>query len=216
MHIDIHALPIPHECDLQCPRCGYPLRGLPSHVCPECGLRLELDKLVRPWTRLRVPRLSGDELPFPDFGLVCRRCQAPLAGAASRACPACGEPFDPHALRPAKPWVSLQPSDYAGLAPPILEMLLLDEQIPHMVHEGKTAVDHYTGSNPVGTRSTGVRILIAGDFYFEVLELLARTRRDMRQARAAPDDLGWTCTACGEESPAHFEICWKCEAPRLT
>lgn len=29
---------------------------------------------------------------------------------------------------------------------------------------------------------------------------------------SAPPD--WRCSACGEESPAHFEVCWSCESAR--
>ena len=35
------------------------------------------------------------ELPAPDWGLRCRNCRAPLAGAAEHACPRCRAPYDP-------------------------------------------------------------------------------------------------------------------------
>lgn len=207
MFVDPMTLPIPEACDLVCPRCRYPLRGLPSHVCPECGLTLDIPALTRSWTRWRLPRITGHESPLPDIGLVCARCQTPLAGSAGGRCGACGEPFDIESHRPNKAWAPLDPSSRFGLAAPVVEMLLASEQIPYVAGENKTALEHYMGT-PAGTG----RLLIARDFYFEALALLAATRREMDTQRGAP----WRCAKCGEESPGDFEVCWSCGAERAT
>ncbi|RMF77629.1 MAG: hypothetical protein D6744_11140, partial [Planctomycetota bacterium] len=67
MELDVWQLPIP-DWGLTCPRCRYPLRGLPSHRCPECGTDLDMEKLVEPWSRIREPRFDGTQLPIPNFG----------------------------------------------------------------------------------------------------------------------------------------------------
>lgn len=213
MRVDPSTLPVPQEFDLRCPRCDYPLRGLTEHVCPECGGRFDPSALVRPWSRLRRPRFTGGELPLPDFGLSCGGCGEALAGATRRACPACGEPFDLEAMRPKEAFVPLDPRHLGRLPAAIVEMLLAEEQIPHIAHEGKTAVDHYAGTQAAGPRALGVRLMIASEFFFEVLELLARTRSEIAAQRGRADS-GWTCGACGEESPGNFETCWNCGGER--
>jgi hypothetical protein len=106
MDVDLTQLPIP-DWGLTCPECFYPLKGLPSHRCPECGTTLDMPSLVHTWTRLRAPRFTGEELPLPDFGLHCKRCDAPLVGATEHRCGACDTPFDIYAGYPTQPWFVL-------------------------------------------------------------------------------------------------------------
>ena len=68
MDIDLNTLPIP-DWGLICPKCRYPLVGLPAHRCPECGTEFDMADVVQTWHRLRDPRFTGHELPLPDFGL---------------------------------------------------------------------------------------------------------------------------------------------------
>src|SRR5688572_24548088 len=40
--------------DFDCPRCRYPLRGLPGNICPECGFEITRSRLrfgVAHWRR---------------------------------------------------------------------------------------------------------------------------------------------------------------------
>jgi len=46
-----------------CPKCGYELQGLPSAVCPECGLKVTAAKLAR------VVKIQRSYYPFIVFGL---------------------------------------------------------------------------------------------------------------------------------------------------
>jgi hypothetical protein len=47
MGFDYHVLPIP-DFGLRCRTCGYPLAGLPRHLCPECGKTILLEEFIPP------------------------------------------------------------------------------------------------------------------------------------------------------------------------
>lgn len=42
---DPNTLPIP-DLGLRCSACGYNLAGLPRHICPECGRKIQLDEHI--------------------------------------------------------------------------------------------------------------------------------------------------------------------------
>lgn len=204
MDIALDQLPIP-DWGLGCPNCRYPLRGLPLHRCPECGTELDMSTIVQSWTRLRPPRYTGEELPLPDFGLSCAACGEPLAGATSRACPQCAEPFDLQVLRPRRDWFVLDQVMCGPVPVPGVQAVLAAELVPHFPVEERTVGEIYCGHSML---YNGLRV--AGEFYFEVLWLLTRARREMEQVRAAGGTRNWTCPHCGEENPGNFELCWNC------
>lgn len=205
MQIDIHQLPIP-DWGLICPKCSYPLRGLPQHRCPECGQTLDMNALVQTWTRLREPRFTGDELPLPDFGMHCGACDAPLAGAAEHACPVCHEPFDPQKLRPAQTFFLVDDRFCAGVPLSSVQAEMLMERLPHKVSRETNVQELYMGS-----RVSGSSVLVPSEFYFETLWMLQRLSRELQAARR---DAGaeWTCASCGEAVPGNFTMCWNCGA----
>ncbi|MBK8266827.1 MAG: hypothetical protein IPK83_00330 [Planctomycetes bacterium] len=45
MEFDPNVLPVP-DLGLCCMQCGYALRGLPSHRCPECGREFTLNEYI--------------------------------------------------------------------------------------------------------------------------------------------------------------------------
>lgn len=202
MPVDLNQLPIPNW-GLRCPRCQYLLRGLPSHRCPECGLGLNMAEIVSPWTRLRDPRFTGGELPFPDFGLTCETCNHPLAGAPRNACLECGAPFDPSAMRPSSTWFPVEHRLLECLQLPMVETILRDEQLPHVVHQTHNALGY-----------SGWRLLVPSEFFFELLWVLARARRELGPEQTAKTDDDWVCPNCHECNPAGFDICWSCEPAR--
>ena len=204
--VDLERLPIP-DWGLHCPGCGYPLRGLPEHRCPECGTRFRVADLVRTWTRLREPRRTGRESPFPDYGLSCAACRSPLAGAREGRCLRCGEPFDPDRLRPRSAWFVIDEALADPLPLATVEVLLAGDRIPFVRLDERQAVELYLGSRAIGSR-----LRVPSEFFFDVLELLTRTRTAMRQARRPQPP--WRCPACGEEVPGHFEQCWNCQHVR--
>ena len=207
MEIDLAQLPVP-DWGLVCPRCGYPLRGLPSHRCPECGRNYHVPSLIRPWTRLRDPRFTGHELPLPDFGLRCARCRAPLAGSTEPACGQCGTPFDLQALQPNQHWFTLDRHLCGELPIMGVQSLLASEDVPHIPVHDMTISEIYGGQSVLASR-----LRAPSEFFFEILWLLQRARAEMAAAQAAAERL-WRCAACGEENPGNFELCWNCQQPR--
>ncbi len=207
VEIALNQLPVP-DWDLVCPQCSYPLRGLPEHRCPECGAALDIATIVKPWNRLRPPRFTGAERPLPDYGLHCGTCARPLAGAPGNDCPACHAPFDLEALRPLQEWFVLDGTMCQPLPVPGVQGLLLAEYVPHYPVGERSATELYTGHG-----SLYDRLRVAREFYFEVLWLIERTRRELEEARSNPRP-AWHCGACGERNPGNFELCWNCEAAR--
>lgn len=207
MEIALNALPIP-DWGLICPQCRYPLCGLPSHRCPECGSNFDVAALIRPWTRLRPPRFTGHELPFPDFGLNCGACGAALAGTRRFCCPSCGEAFEPEACRPREEWFVLDKATCEPLPVLGVEALLADETVPFIPVGECGPWEVFMGANPAQDR-----LRVPSEFYFELLWLLQSARQKVARVRAAPGK-SWKCGSCGAKNPRHFEICWKCQGER--
>lgn len=205
--IDIEQLPVP-DWDLACPHCRYPLRGLPTHRCPECGQELDVGALVRPWTRLREPHFTGSERPLPDFGLSCRRCRRSLQGAAADACPACGEPFNVYARLPRRAWFMVEPWMHPGVAQPLVEMTLEREHIPFVTLDARGFVEVF-----VGARALAGRVLVASEFFFDLLHAMRQAAVELSR-NAISSSHEWRCGGCGETVPGHFEVCWNCQSGR--
>jgi hypothetical protein len=206
MEVDLNQLPVP-AWGLRCARCQYLLDGLPSHRCPECGAGFDVSTLAGTWTQVRPPRFTGHELPIPDFGLTCLSCDAPLAGWSTHDCPSCGTRFDPDTERPAGGWFHADEGFCRPLLPPVVEMLVAEQQIPHLLTEERGVAALYMG------RMSPPRLMISTAFFFEMLHLI-REQAQQVAAAAADADREWHCSACGEASPWNFELCWKCEARR--
>jgi len=208
MEIDLQQLPIP-DWGMTCPHCQYPLRGLPEHRCPECGLALVMEDLVKPWTRLRAPHFTGAERPLPDFGLRCQHCGAPLAGAEGAVCAVCGAQFDLAALRPRGDWFVLDSGLARELPIPGLQALLANELVPHFQVNEQGLQEIYGGQS-----MTVTRLRVPTEFYFDVLWLIARARRSVQAIRSGHVGPPWACSVCGEENPGNFDMCWSCQQER--
>ena len=207
MEIDLNQLPIP-DWGLRCPTCRYDLQGLPSHRCPECGGALDIPALVRSWHRLRAPTFTGRELPVPDFGLTCDRCEAALAGARLQSCPACGEPFDLQTRRPARKWFNGLETTNDVVAVHVLLSELARAYIPYVAHETRSAFTLYHGSP-----TPDHRVQVASEFYFDFLYLVQQERHRWLKSQALTHT-AWYCTQCHEENPGNFGVCWNCQAAR--
>lgn len=204
---ELEQIAVP-DWGLECPRCRYPLRGLTSRVCPECGTPFQVAELIRTWTRTHPPRFTAEMRPLPDYGLLCASCAAPLAGAAESQCLSCGAAFDVAALLPRKNWfiadeALARPLDLLNLA-----VLLETEAIPYYPQSGKTFTDLV-----MGRVAFGANLVIPSEFYLDVRYFIRRAAIEIEQRRATPET-AWTCGECGEESPAHFEVCWNCGRER--
>jgi hypothetical protein len=207
MEIDLDRLPIP-DWGLRCPTCRYPLQGLPSHRCPECGTAFDISQVVKSWHRLREPRFNGHELPLPDFGLRCRACDQPLAGAPARQCPHCGVAFDPEDYLPHRTWFLVDQPMCGELPLAGLESLLAAEHVPFTRARGKLVAEIYGV-----TQIIGARLLVPREFFFELKWLIRRATEDLERVRSEPGE-EWICPSCGESVPHHFDVCWNCETPR--
>jgi predicted amidophosphoribosyltransferase len=207
MEIDLDHLPIP-DWGVLCPKCRYPLVGLPSHRCPECGTKLDMGEIVKTWHRLRDPRFTGHELPQPDFGLLCDACHQPLAGTTTFQCPSCGVAFDPEAIRPRRKWFLVDQIMCSDVALASLEALLGTEHVPYMHASGKLLAEIFGFRRIVGSP-----LLAPREFYFEVLWLIRQAAQELQHVRQQPGER-WTCANCGEKVPNHFDVCWNCETAR--
>ncbi|UCE59837.1 MAG: hypothetical protein JSU63_20635 [Phycisphaerales bacterium] len=207
VEIDLSQLPIP-DWNLRCPRCEYLLNGLPSHRCPECGTEFNISSVISTASRLRDPRLTGRETPFPDLGLACGQCGHPLTGALQHACPRCSEPFDAQALKPRGDWFTVEPWMLQGVPVELIGLILSEEYVPHMVQEHSTALaTHYPS------------VSIASEFFFDFLHLMcARASASSEDHTKTPtaSELKdfWQCPGCMEENPDGLDMCWSCQTPR--
>ena len=199
MEIDLNQLPIP-DWGLVCPSCGYALRGLPSHRCPECGLQFDLPTILPTYARVREPRFTGRELPVPDFGLDCPECGAKLAGARSRVCPVCGELFDPAEFVPIREWFPVRFENPDEGEPQALAAILDEHYIPYLLDDRNSAFRSWSS------------LRVSREFFFDYLWLVQRAvRLRLPAAETIPD---WQCPGCSEENPATFEVCWSCGGMR--
>ena len=59
-----------------------------------------------------------------------------------------------------------------------------------------------------------VEILADEDKHAEAIEIISRYQEILRQP--AQDGISWECEGCHSVNPEKFEICWSCQANRLT
>lgn len=198
---EYRQLPIPEWLGLACPKCEYPLRGLPEHRCPECGWPFDIDDLITAATPLHPPRITPAARPVPDLGLTCEECGYPLRGLPDDRCPECGEPFDLADRIPPGEWVDVPAGGTEAEAQLVFDALRA-EGIP-CVYESLSD----TLTTLYGLRR-GTALRVPHEYYLDVLRVV--------HGQGADGSPGWICGACGEEVPGNFEVCWKCQSPRKT
>ena len=59
-----------------------------------------------------------------------------------------------------------------------------------------------------------VEILVDEEKYIEALEIISNYEEMLRQP--AQDGESWECKKCNKVNPETFEICWSCQANRIT
>jgi hypothetical protein len=82
------------------------------------------------------------------------------------------------------------------------------EHVPHIHARGKLLAEIYGVKEIIGSP-----LLVPREFFFDVLWLIRQATQDIQRVREQPD-ADWTCPSCGENVPAHFDVCWKCETAR--
>jgi len=93
-------------------------------------------------------------------------------------------------------------------SPEIIE-LLTRMKVPYMEVMRPGDVVYGIGS-PMGKWA---RIAVPRASFFEVIDLLRRMALNEPMPEPPAERLPeqhWTCTACGEENPGNFEVCWNC------
>ena len=163
-----------------------------------------MGELVETWTHLREPAFDGGELPLPDFGLTCSRCDVPLAGTAEHHCPSCRTPFNPQASVPQGEWYKIPPAMLADLPAQVVELTLAEDLIPYVRRERRD-LSHIYGVNP----HAEAQFEIPRAFYFDLLAALRR----QQLATADPSGPDWICPNCREPNPPTFQLCWNCHQP---
>jgi hypothetical protein len=205
MDLDAYReLPIPPWLELSCPKCAYPLRGLPEHRCPECGLTFYIDDLITPLTPLRPPEITARTRPVPDLGLICGKCEYPLKGLPGDRCPECGEAFSLTDFVPPEPW-----GEVAGAATATEAVLMFSRLrsagIPCLLEDAKGVQGAHAADVMVGGPAHK-RLRVRRDYYLDALAALSSPIDEPGES--------WTCPGCSEEVPGNFDICWKCQRAR--
>lgn len=207
LETDFDRLPVP-DFGLGCPNCNYPLAGLPSHRCPECGTAFDVRELIEPWTRLREPSFSGQERPIPAWGLRCGACGAALEGATDHHCPECCADCSAQLAAPRKAWFEPDATLSKRLTVPGVMQLLAEHQIPYIPVQNTTFLEIHLGGGPIGGR-----LNVASEFYYDFLYAVDGALLEITRAADVVDAV-WGCATCGESVPGNFEVCWNCDEPR--
>ncbi|MBN1492209.1 MAG: hypothetical protein JXA69_20015 [Phycisphaerae bacterium] len=196
---DPSRLPIPDWLNLGCPKCGYPLRGLPEHRCPECGLAFDLNTLLTPLVPFHPPDITPTTRPVPELGLACPACDDFLDGATGNQCPHCGARFDVQDFIPKGAWICVTGTE-SEFHRSFLCTRLANAGIPFL--EVRQSLQAMLG---LGLASFGgSEVLVPREYYLDALLVMSE-----------PTDRGlspWTCAACGEVVPGNFDVCWSCGA----
>lgn len=211
--------PIP-DLGLECPNCGYSLTGLPDSRCPECGMAFSLRILLGEEERAdgivaaadwadppdchipkRAPAFTGNERPFPNFGLMCIQCERPLAGATDDRCPSCGQRFELTDFTGKRDWVLLTNHVPRSLAPSI-RGVLYDNEVPYLLDNARLRVMY-------GDLFARGGIRVPREYFFDALYAIEQTRQPPPEYASKP----WECPSCGEKVPSGFEVCWNCGRP---
>ena len=59
-----------------------------------------------------------------------------------------------------------------------------------------------------------VSILVKEEKFAEALQIISKYEEILKQP--AQDGKSWQCEECNKENPETFEICWSCQANRMT
>ena len=150
-----------------------------------------------------------ETLPVPDLGVCCPGCGYNLAGLPEHRCPECGRQFTMEEFIPEGQYpVVIFNREEVRSSPQVIE-LLTRMKVPYMEVMRPGDVVYGVGS-PIGKWA---RIAVPRACFFEVIDLLRRMAMSEPMPEPSAErqsEQGWTCTACGEENPGNFEICWNC------
>lgn len=153
-----------------------------------------------------------EALPVPDLGLKCLYCSYNLAGLPEHRCPECGRTFSMEDHIPAGDFPVVIFNGKEVVSTPAVVELLKRMQIPFL--EVMRPGESMWGFG--GATSAKSRIGVPRSSYFEVIDLLRRQAlgEPLPEPEEQPEGPEWTCSGCGENNPANFELCWNCGGER--
>jgi len=162
----------------------------------------------------RPPRILGTDFAFPDTDLRCRQCRAALESVRDGRCPQCSAFIDPADLLPHDTLIAVT-SEFRQrqpLAVLLARTALETEGIPNATSAGNAAL-RTLGGISLATLS------VPRSYFYDAVAFLNEHRSEATDLDAADTDDDtpragdWPCPACGEHSPANFDVCWNCGRP---
>lgn len=150
------------------------------------------------------------QLPVPDLGLLCMKCQYPLGGLSEHRCPECGREFSPDDFIPA--------GDFPMLILDGKQVRVADEVVAllkchgiHYIELADPLGQIYGLSAPMRSRTW---LAVSRTLYFEAIDLLRRFKNGEvtvgEEEEPPADGPDWSCPGCEEQNPGNFHICWNC------
>lgn len=155
-------------------------------------------------------------LPLPDLGLKCLDCGYPLAHLTEWRCPECGKAIDLDEHVPDGAFPMLIANGREVRASAEVRELFAAYRLPLV--ELWDTMRNFLGVVTDTRRhdGPGPPIAVPRERYLEAVDLIRRWHMDEElppPPEPAPIDGPWDCSACGEENPETFEVCWNCETP---
>ena len=155
----------------------------------------------------RPARITHLEAIDSDYEFKCPKCKYSLKGITGTYCPECGTHLE---YEPVTVFTAAEQSLVWAAA------LVMDRhEISNLIVTGSydPFIGIFTG------RGSMPHLMVPFKFFHEAANLLEESfggrffKRGERPAKS-PEQPPWTCSACGEENPVTFEVCWKCNRER--
>lgn len=147
-----------------------------------------------------------EQLPVPDLGLTCRHCGYALNGLTRHRCPECGHDFTLDEFIPRGDFPPVIIDGREIRIAPEIETILRRAGILFM--DARTPLETLKPLFNAGQARE--RLAVPRSDYFRAVWLIRQWLRDGTAPPPIPPREDWTCSACGEENPGAFELCWQC------
>lgn len=148
-------------------------------------------------------------LPIPNLGLRCLGCGYILNGLPSHRCPECNREVVLDEYVP--------PGDFPIVILNGKEVILNDQVKEIMRRAGILFMANLPPPEAIfGVGQTSAltqRLAVERSRYLESIHWLRHFNETGEMPLdSRPTGTDWTCSQCGEENPASFELCWNCSS----